>query len=91
MFRKEPFLLEEYFSDTDCLCRVNLRALRSSVRTVSDSNGHNYTLAVCGNLTSSHCGTSGVGESVLLHGSTCNCTPNNKKNSSKITELKVHC
>ena len=62
MFREEPFLLEEYISDTDCLCRVNLRALRSSVRTVSDSKGYNYTLVVCGNLTSSRCGTSGVGE-----------------------------
>lgn len=41
--------------------RVNLRALRSSVITVSGSKGYNYTLVVCGNLTSSHCGTSGVG------------------------------
>jgi hypothetical protein len=76
MFRVEPCLLEEYISDTDCLCRVNLRALRDSVRTVSDSKGYNYTLVVCGNLTSGHCGTSGVGESVILHGSTRNCTTN---------------
>jgi hypothetical protein len=76
MFREEPFLLEEYVSDNDCLCRVNLRGLRSSVRTVSDAKGYNYTLVVCGNLTSSHCGASGVGESVLFHSSTCNCTPN---------------
>jgi hypothetical protein len=76
MFRVEPCLLEEYISDTDYLCRVNLRSLKSKVRTVSDSKGHNYTLTVCGNLTSGHCGASGVGESVLLHSSTWNCFPN---------------
>jgi len=76
MFRVEPCLLEEYISDINCLCRVNLRTLRGNVTTVSDSKGYNYTLVVCGNLTSSHCGTSGVGESVLLHCSTWNCNFN---------------
>jgi hypothetical protein len=75
MFRVEPCLLE-YISDTDHLCRINLRALRNNVTMVSDSEGYNYTFVVCGNLSSSPCGSSGVGESIVLHTSTYNCSPN---------------
>lgn len=41
--------------------RINLRALRNNVTMVSDSEGYNYTFVVCGNLSSSPCGSSGVG------------------------------
>jgi hypothetical protein len=33
---------------------------------VSDLDGHNYTFVVCGNLSSSLCGNSGVGEFAVL-------------------------
>lgn len=46
------------------------------MKTVSDSEGYNYTFVVCGNLSSSHCGHGGVGESVVLHTSMYNCSVN---------------
>lgn len=73
MFTVEPCLLE-YISDTDHLCRVNLRALRNSTNIVADLEGNHYAFAVCGNLSRSHCGSSGVGESVLFHTSAHNCS-----------------
>ncbi|GFG28137.1 hypothetical protein Cfor_12522 [Coptotermes formosanus] len=41
--------------------RVNLRALRNSTNIVADLEGNHYAFAVCGNLSRSHCGSSGVG------------------------------
>ena len=93
MFRVESCLLEDYVSDSDCLCRVNLRTLRNSTRTVSDSKGHNYTFVVCGNLTSDCGGSGDVGECVyravargtVLQTGQCYFIINNK-----ITEFKRH-
>ncbi|XP_069700006.1 cation-independent mannose-6-phosphate receptor isoform X2 [Periplaneta americana] len=62
---KKELMLQEDNSCTVVVPHTNkiidLRPLRNKMVTVSDAEGHNYAFIVCGNLSSSPCGGSGVG------------------------------